>query len=82
MKIELMEVRGFIPAIRGMRKSMQSEGDSYITDTFYEFVGDKDRSLMLKLVKSGDSHSAFMRMIQVWVDIKASRMWWHQWDKY
>ncbi|OQY36826.1 MAG: hypothetical protein B6229_09370 [Spirochaetaceae bacterium 4572_7] len=83
MKIELIDVRGFIPAIRGMRKSMQSEGDSYIAGmNCDEIVQKQDFKLMLKLVKSGDSHSAFMRMIQVWVDIKASRMWWHQWDKY
>ena len=83
MKIELIDVRGFIPAIIGMRKSMQSKGDSYIAGmNCDEIVQKQDFKLMLKLVKSGDSHSAFMRMIQVWVDIKASRMWWHQWDKY
>jgi len=84
MRIELIDVRGFIPAIWGMRLSMQSEEDSsYLTNIgVAERVGPKDKALMLKLVKAGDFCSAFMRMIQVWVRLKASRMWWRQWDKY
>lgn len=89
MKIELIDVRGFIPAIFGMRLSMQSEGDSIyfghkkMSDgAKVELIGEEDKALMLKLAKAGDSHGAFMRMIQVWIRLKASRMWWHQWDKY
>lgn len=80
--------------IMGMRNPMNSwdKSDSYTTHIedpethntadFEFFVGDADKGLMLKLVKSGSDHSKFMRMIPVYVDVTAPLYWWKQADQY
>lgn len=45
-------------------------------------VGINDRKLMNKLVKAGEPHCKFRRMIQVWADIDAPLFWWKQYDTY
>lgn len=45
-------------------------------------LGHDDLELMLKLVKSGSSHSKFRRMLPVWVTINAPLYWWKEFDTY
>ena len=45
-------------------------------------IGDNDRKLMSKLIKAGEPHCKFRRMIQVWCDINAPLFWWKQYDTY
>ena len=45
-------------------------------------IGNNDRKLMQKLVKAGEPHCKFRRMIQVWCDINAPLFWWKQYDTY
>ncbi len=45
-------------------------------------VGEEDMRLMKKLVKAGNDHSKFMRMITVSVDITAPLYWWKEFDTY
>lgn len=45
-------------------------------------VGPNDHDLMMRLVKAGDEHAKFMRMIHVSMDILAPLYWWKQADTY
>lgn len=46
------------------------------------FIGTNDHDLMMRLVKAGDEHAKFMRMIHVSMDILAPLYWWKQADTY
>lgn len=46
------------------------------------FIGTNDLELMKKLIKAGNDHSKFMRMITVTVDITAPLYWWKEFDTY
>jgi len=41
-----------------------------------------DVALMRKLVLAGDEHAKVMRMVVVWMLIRAPRYWWQQFDTY
>jgi hypothetical protein len=92
IKLELTDIHGFEPAIRGMRNAMNSwdKSDSrheaiYIDGNFegVEYIiGENDLSLMKKLIAAGSDHRKFMRMIMVWVDITAPFYWWKEFDTY
>ena len=45
-------------------------------------IGYKDEELMIKLIKKGEPHCKFRRMISVWMDIIAPRYWWIEYDTY
>lgn len=45
-------------------------------------VGDNDLSLMKKLRDAGTDHRKFMRMITVYMDVKAPLYWWKEYDTY
>lgn len=83
IKIENEKVYGWKPAIRGMRNSYNSwdKSDSYGMDEDFK-IGPIDYSLMLKLAKSGPSHSKYRRMIVVYVDVTAPLYWWSEYDTY
>ena len=77
-------VEGFRPAIYGARHPLKSydKMDSYVEGTEL-VVGENDYNLMKRLSNAGDpSHYKFIRMIQVWVDIKAPRYFWSEFDTY
>ena len=88
------QVFGWGAAIRGMRNPMNSwkKSDSYrsrgmlIDEDEYEmpgfYIGPNDHDLMMRLVKAGDEHAKFMRMIHVSMDILAPLYWWKQADTY
>lgn len=87
IKINHTQVFGWEAAIRGMRAPMNSweksdshklefvmneEGEMYFGDFV---VGNNDHDLMMRLVKAGDEHAKFMRMITVYADITAPLYW-------
>lgn len=92
------EVVGWEHAIRGMRNPLESweKSDSrYHNDPVYDenhpqfihdnpifSIGPNDLNLMMRLVKAGDEHAKFMRMIHVSMDILAPLYWWKQADTY
>lgn len=85
IKIDHTQVFGWEAAIRGMRNPMNSwekidSGWDGITPSFR--IGTNDQSLMMRLVKAGDEHAKFMRMIHVQMDILAPLYWWKQADTY
>lgn len=46
------------------------------------FIGKNDLALMKKIVKAGTDHRKLLRMITVWCDITAPRMWFLEFDTY
>lgn len=84
IKIEKANVYGWEAAIRGMRNPLNSwdKSDSYDENGNIVEVGEKDLTLMKKLVKAGTDHSKFMRMINVTIDITAPLYWWAEYDTY
>lgn len=94
IKIDQTQVFGWEAAIRGMRNPMNSweksdsfwqctDYDSLNENDIYEYeIGPSDKNLMMRLVKAGDEHAKFMRMIHVSMDILAPLYWWKQADTY
>lgn len=95
MKFENTEVWGFKHALRGMRNPMDSWGKSdsvfwdndnlAVEDRFrigeYK-IGEQDLLLAQTLIKAGNEHCKFMRMIHVAVDVDMPRYWWSEADTY
>lgn len=91
ININHTQVFGWEAAIRGMRNPMNSweKSDSHWNGTYNFFngnpeweIGPNDHDLMMRLVKAGDEHAKFMRMIHVSMDILAPLYWWKQADTY
>lgn len=88
IKLEKTEVFGWEAAIRGMRNPMNSWDKSdtayycYPEEGIQHKIGPNDLKLMKNLVKAGNDHSKFMRMINVTVDITAPLYWWKEFDTY
>ena len=84
IKFENTSVYGWESAIRGMRNPMNSwdKSDSIIDHIGLAEIGENDLKLMKQLIKAGNDHSKFMRMILVTVDITAPLYWWKEFDTY
>lgn len=52
------------------------------TDGIDMDIGDYRDGLCEKLIKAGDDHGKHMRMIQVWMRVRAPRYWWVEFDTY
>ena len=88
------DVWGFEHAMRGMRNPLNSwsKGDTYLKDNYdskmwsgeidiWE-IGKNDLRLAQTLLKGGNEHAKFMRMIHVSVDVNMPRYWWSESDTY
>ena len=85
IEIGNVETYGWQAAIRGMRnpKNSWDKSDTYWDIDEYDYVvGEQDLKLMQTLVKAGNDHGKFMRMIGVSVDIVAPLYWWKEFDTY
>jgi len=84
IKIITQDVRGFKPAIKGMRNPFNSwdKSDSEINDYDEGQIGSADLVLMRKLCSAGTEHRKYLRMIQVWTNITAPLYWWKEFDTY
>lgn len=71
-------------AIIGIRHSYDSEAksDSFLYDDGKLCIGEKDKDLIARLIKSGPSHRKFLRQIPVSVDITGPLYWWKEMDQY
>jgi len=79
MKIELLDVQGFIPAILSARSAMKSYDRM---DSDQKKIGYKDEILLRNLVKSGGPHCKCIRQIIAWFSVEAPRFWWQEFDTY
>lgn len=90
IEIENVDVYGWQAAIRGMRNSWNSWGDSdsrfHICampgKTTYAEIGQNDLTLTKKLAAADSDERKFMRMITVTADIIAPLYWWSEYDTY
>ena len=93
IKVENIDVYGWEAAIRGMRNPKNSwelsDTKEFCNSSYLckdcehgSTIGEKDLSLMKRLVKAGTDHSKFMRMIIVTCDIVAPLYWWKEMDTY
>jgi hypothetical protein len=76
MKATLLDVHGFHAAVYGTRLSKNNE---VVCNAMFT---DDDLALLTKLSRLGPSHAKFLRVIQVWMSIKAPRYWWSEFDTY
>ena len=49
---------------------------------YVDIIGEVDMKLAQSLIKAGEEHSKFMRMIHVSVDVDMPRYWWSEADTY
>ena len=83
LKIENVEVVGWMPAIRGMRNPLNSwaKSDSYF-DGCENIIGNADLDLMRRLAVNGPVHAKYRRMLVVYADVTAPLYWWKEADTY
>lgn len=77
--ISTKAVYGLYEAIMGMRNPMNSWD---LSDSLVYKIGNNDLKLAQKLLKGGNEHCKFMRMIQVWVNMNMTRYFWSEFDTY
>lgn len=84
MKITTLEVAGISPAIKGMRLPMMSraKSDTYESIASQPKIGEADMGLCKRLIKGGNEHAKYLRMIQVWADVDMPRYFWSEMDTY
>ena len=73
IKINLLEVAGIRPAIIGTRYAMKSNDRA---------SRENDIKLLQNLNEAGDPHNKLLRQIDAWMTIRASILWWKQFDTY
>lgn len=83
MEIKALIVRGWKPALEGMRLSFNSQVETTFSgDVIMRDLASSDRRLLYKLINEGDSASKCLRFVVAWFDITAPRYWWQQFDTY
>lgn len=83
IKLDTIEVTGWIPAITSMRnpKNSWDRSDSKMENGVWK-IGENDMKLALSLAKGGPVHAKYRRMINVYVDITAPLYFLKQLDAY
>lgn len=88
IKLEKVDVYGWLAAIRGARNPMNSWnqsdtsyglGEDYLSDME---IGPRDLKLLRNLANAGPDHGKYLRMITVTLDITAPLYWWKEADTY
>lgn len=93
MKIEAIEISGFISAFKALRLPFgltprsQTRSNIYnhnnvISQESFITIDDKDMELVQRLIKSGDEHAKAVRGIQVYATITAPVYWWCEMETY
>jgi len=96
VKIETIEIFGFVSAFKALRlpfknkdksdsgiKSHIAVGETILSCAGYHIVvGPKDLKLLQNLIKNGDEHAKVVRGIIVSCSIVAPRYWWQEMDTY
>lgn len=94
MKIETLEIAGFVSAFKALRLSYGKEERSKSQVDIREYsemgmeeywaidVDPLDMELLQKLVKAGDEHAKVLRGVVVWARITAPVYWWCEEETY
>ena len=89
-------IRQWLAVIRGMRHPLlsynKSDSEEYVTNpddiefglepNYDLWLGDNDKDLMTRLIKSGTEHRKFMRQLPVIVEVTAPLYYWKEADQY
>lgn len=87
LEIKDISIYGWRYATKAMRRSYKTlfKSDSkeieYNKDNDF-YLGNKDRTLMKKLIHKGDEECKFLRFILIQFEMKAPRYFWQQFDTY
>ena len=82
MKVNVLEEMGYAWAVRGMSYShMLSTHDPDVVFAAEEKVG-RAKLRADKLAHKDGGHNKFLESTTVWMDVKATRAWWSQFDTY
>lgn len=84
MKVEILQVAGFRPAVQALRLPLDSGGksDTDLADPDETSIGSADLKLSSKLIRMGSGHRKFIRLVDAWLKITAPRYWWAEFDTY
>lgn len=93
IKIETLEVAGFVSAFQALRLSYGKEARSVTDVEVFEKgdtvggswairVDERDLELAQRLVKAGDEHAKVMRGIVAWARVTAPVYWWCELETY
>ena len=84
MKIETLEIAGFVSALKALRLPFKKEQRSTP-----EWCGDRlsgidqaDLELLQRLVAAGDEHAKVLRGVLAWAKVTAPRLFWQEFDTY
>jgi len=83
MTVDVIEEAGFLPALMGLGLSHGLTSDERAGRAWFEV--DLERRLQNRaknLAPMDGGHNKFLESIQVWLDIKAPRYWWQEFDTY
>jgi thymidylate synthase ThyX len=69
----------FIRAVRAARLSWDSMAKS---DSYHCDLGEKDKALVNRLIRSGESHTAAFRQTFIAFHLRASRAFWQEFSKH
>ena len=78
MRVRIIAEHGLVPALFGLSLS---HGQHKKLSSDEELLA-KMRPVADRLAYKGDGHNKFLESIVVWVDIKAPRYWWQEFDTY
>ena len=78
IKVTVDEVCGLTQAFNYMRLPHKEDIDHKIIETDFS----TDMPLSKQLIKSGDDHAKHMRMIWIWMRVRAPRYWWQEMATY
>ena len=94
MKIETIEIAGFVSAMNALRLSYGKEPRSHtmveigavagnsLAGSWAVVFNEEDLELLRKLVKAGDEHAKVLRGVVVWARITAPVYWWCEEETY
>lgn len=80
MKVKILQEAGYDEALRGMAYSFKDR--ALEPDAWWEGQRDKAIKRSVKLAPMEGGHNKFIRQIELWVDIEASRAFWSEFDTY
>ena len=93
MKINTVEISGFVSCFNTLRKPYKKECRSFLdfeiinTEDSIRLESDivfhpNDLKLLQKLIKKGPEHAKAVRLINVTAEIQAPLFWWSEMDTY
>lgn len=80
VKVQVLEEHGYDLALRGMAYSYKDR--ALDPDMWWEGQREKAQRRAPLLAPMDGGHNKFLRQIELWIDVEASRAWWSEFDTY